>query len=39
MYMPLLAAVEESDEIEGLLVLLNTMGGEHRGGAGYKPNL
>ena len=27
--MPLLALVEESDEIDGLLVLLNTVGGRH----------
>jgi len=32
--MPLLAAVEESDEIEGLLVLLNTMGGDVEAGLG-----
>ena len=32
--MPLLAAVEESDEIEGLLVMLNTMGGDVEAGLG-----
>jgi ATP-dependent protease ClpP protease subunit len=32
--MPLLAAVEESDEIEGLLVLLNTVGGDIEAGLG-----
>ena len=32
--MPLLAAVEESDEIEALLVLLNTMGGDVEAGLG-----
>jgi ATP-dependent protease ClpP protease subunit len=32
--MPLLAAVEESDEIEGLLVLLNAMGGDIKAGLG-----
>ena len=32
--MPLLAAVEESPEIEGLLVLLNTMGGDVEAGLG-----
>ena len=32
--MPLLAAIEESDEIEGLLVLLNTMGGDIEAGLG-----
>ncbi len=32
--MPQLAAVEESDEIEGLLVLLNTMGGDVEAGLG-----
>ena len=26
--MPLLAAIEESDEADGLLVLLNTVGGD-----------
>ena len=32
--MPLLAAVEESDEIDGLLVLLNTVGGDIEAGLG-----
>lgn len=32
--MPQLAAIEESDEIEGLLVLLNTMGGDIEAGLG-----
>ncbi len=32
--MPLLAAVEESDEVEGLLVLLNTVGGDVEAGLG-----
>lgn len=32
--MPLIAAVEESDEIEGLLVLLNTVGGDIEAGLG-----
>lgn len=32
--MPLLAAVEESPEIEGLLVLVNTMGGDVEAGLG-----
>ena len=32
--MPQLAAVEESDEIEGLLILLNTMGGDIEAGLG-----
>ena len=32
--MPLLAAVEESDEIEGLLILLNTVGGDIEAGLG-----
>lgn len=32
--MPMLAAVEESDEIEGLLILLNTMGGDIEAGLG-----
>ncbi|MGI5935385.1 MAG: ClpP family protease [Oscillospiraceae bacterium] len=32
--MPLLAAVEESEEIEGLLVLLNTVGGDIEAGLG-----
>ena len=32
--MPLLAAIEESDEIDGLLVLLNTMGGDVEAGLG-----
>ena len=32
--MPLLAAIEESEEIEGLLVLLNTMGGDIEAGLG-----
>ena len=32
--MPLLAAVEESDEIEALLVLLNTVGGDIEAGLG-----
>lgn len=32
--MPLLAAVEESDEIDALLVLLNTMGGDIEAGLG-----
>ena len=32
--MPQLAAVEESEEIEGLLVLLNTMGGDIEAGLG-----
>ena len=30
--LPVLAAVEESDEIEGLLVLLNTVGGDIEAG-------
>ncbi len=30
--MPLIAAIEESDEIEGLLILLNTMGGDVEAG-------
>ena len=34
--MPLLAAIEESDEVDGLLVLLNTVGGRYRGGAGHR---
>ena len=32
--MPLLASVEESDEIEGLLILLNTVGGDIEAGLG-----
>lgn len=32
--MPLLAMVEESDEIDGLLILLNTMGGDVEAGLG-----
>lgn len=32
--MPQIAAIEESDEIEGLLVLLNTMGGDIEAGLG-----
>lgn len=32
--MPLLAAVEESDEISGLLILLNTVGGDVEAGLG-----
>lgn len=32
--MPLLAAIEESDEIDGLLVLLNTVGGDIEAGLG-----
>ena len=32
--MPLLAAIEESDEIDGLLILLNTMGGDVEAGLG-----
>ncbi len=32
--MPLLAAVEESEEVEGLLVLLNTVGGDIEAGLG-----
>ena len=32
--MPLLAASEESDEVDGLLVLLNTMGGDIEAGLG-----
>ena len=32
--MPLLAAVEESDEIRGLLILLNTVGGDIEAGLG-----
>jgi ATP-dependent protease ClpP protease subunit len=32
--MPLLAMVEESDEIDGLLVLLNTVGGDIEAGLG-----
>ena len=32
--MPLLALVEESDEIDGLLVLLNTVGGDIEAGLG-----
>lgn len=32
--MPLLAAVEESDDIEGLLILLNTVGGDVEAGLG-----
>ena len=32
--MPLLAMVEESDEVDGLLVLLNTMGGDIEAGLG-----
>lgn len=32
--MPLLAAVEESDEIKGLLILLNTVGGDVEAGLG-----
>lgn len=32
--MPLLAAVEEADEIEGLLILLNTVGGDVEAGLG-----
>lgn len=32
--MPLLAAVEESEEVDGLLILLNTMGGDIEAGLG-----
>ena len=32
--MPMLAAIEESDEIEGLIILLNTMGGDIEAGLG-----
>lgn len=32
--MPMLAAIEESDEIEGLLVMLNTVGGDIEAGLG-----
>ena len=32
--MPLLAAIEESDEVDGLLILLNTMGGDIEAGLG-----
>ena len=32
--MPMLAAIEESDEIEGLLILLNTVGGDIEAGLG-----
>lgn len=32
--MPLLATIEESDEIDGLLILLNTMGGDIEAGLG-----
>ncbi|MBE6948247.1 MAG: peptidase S14 [Ruminococcaceae bacterium] len=32
--MPQIAAIEESDEIEGLLILLNTMGGDIEAGLG-----
>lgn len=32
--MPLLAAIEESDEIDALLILLNTMGGDVEAGLG-----
>ena len=32
--MPLLAAVEESEEIKGLLILLNTVGGDVEAGLG-----
>ena len=32
--MPLLAAIEESEEIEGLLILLNTVGGDIEAGLG-----
>ena len=32
--MPMLAAIEESDEIDGLIVLLNTMGGDIEAGLG-----
>ena len=32
--MPLLAALEESDEVDGLLVLLNTVGGDIEAGLG-----
>mgnify|MGYP001751500757 FL=1 len=32
--MPLLAAIEESDEVDGLLVLLNTVGGDIEAGLG-----
>ena len=34
--MPLLAMVEESEEVDGLLVLLNTVGGRYRGRAGHR---
>ena len=30
--MPLLTAVEESDEVDGLLILLNTVGGDIEAG-------
>ncbi len=32
--MPLLASIEESDEVDGLLILLNTMGGDIEAGLG-----
>lgn len=32
--MPLLAAIEESEEVDGLLILLNTMGGDIEAGLG-----
>ncbi len=32
--MPMLAAIEESDEIEGLLIILNTVGGDVEAGLG-----
>ncbi len=32
--MPLLAAIEESDEVDGLLILLNTVGGDIEAGLG-----
>lgn len=32
--MPLLATVEESDQVDGLLILLNTMGGDIKAGLG-----
>ena len=37
--MPLLAAIEESDEVDGLLVLLNTVGGDIEAGLGIAVSL
>ena len=37
--MPLLAAIEESDEVDGLLVLLNTVGGDIEAGLGLAERL